>query len=184
MKLGQSINVRAVLPGDFKEDALHHLCALINQAYFESEADFWNKNMERTNVQQVQQILQNKAMLIAMLDDHVVGCVNVNRLSNNVAEFNMLSTAQAYRGLGVGKKLVGAAENWAIEQGCNYMQLRVLSPRGQKHAHKDFLKDWYQKLGYIFQRAERLEELYPVLAADFNGQGDFFVYQKKLVAPK
>ena len=182
MKLRQSINVRPVLPGDFKDDALHHLCTLINQAYFESEADFWNKSMERTNVKQIQQIFQNKAMLIAMLDDHVVGCVNVNRLSKNVAEFNMLSTAQAYRGLGVGKKLVGAAENWAIEQGCHYMQLRVLSPRGQKHAHKDFLKDWYQKLGYIFQRVERLEELYPMLAADFNGQGDFFVYQKKLVA--
>ena len=64
------------------------------------------------------------------------------------------------------------------------MRVPVLSPHGQKHAHKDFLKDWYQKLGYIFQRAERLEELYPMLAADFNGQGDFFVYQKKLVASK
>ena len=41
MKLGQSINVRTVFPGDFKEDALHHSIRLADHIGLVAAVDFF-----------------------------------------------------------------------------------------------------------------------------------------------
>ena len=60
------------------------------------------------------------------------------------------------------------------------MQLELLVPREWTHPSKQFLADWYDRLGYrVTQRADLAED-YPHLAPSLATPCDFLVYRKDL----
>src|ERR1700744_47060 len=59
-----------------------------------------------------------------------VGCVYVEPRGDR-AYLGLLSIAPERQGAGLGKQLNVAAENFARQQGCKWMDLRVVSPRAE-----------------------------------------------------
>jgi GNAT superfamily N-acetyltransferase len=108
--------------------------------------------------------------LVKEEDGALVGCVYVE-LRGERAYLGLLSIATARQGVGLGKQLNTAAEQYAREQGCRWMDLRVVSPRA------DSLLPLYRRLGY----EETGREEYPaVLVEKMTIPGYFIVMAKQL----
>jgi GNAT superfamily N-acetyltransferase len=108
--------------------------------------------------------------LVKEEDGALVGCVYVE-LRGERAYLGLLSIATARQGAGLGKQLNTAAEQYAREQGCRWMDLRVVSPRA------DLLLPLYRRLGY----EETGREEYPaVLVEKMTIPGYFIVMAKQL----
>jgi GNAT superfamily N-acetyltransferase len=87
------------------------------------------------------------------------------------AYLGLLSIVPARQGAGLGKQLNAAAEQYAREQGCRWMDLRVVSPRAEQ------LLPVYRKLGYT----ETGTQEYPaVLAEKMAIPGHFILMEKAL----
>jgi GNAT superfamily N-acetyltransferase len=106
--------------------------------------------------------------------------VNVNLLGDGVGEFGMLVADRAYRGFGIGSALVEHAERWARGHACHTMRLELLTPRHWVQPSKEFLKDWYSRIGYSPRAAEPLEVMYPDLVPQLATECDFTVWHKNL----
>ena len=76
----------------------------------------------------------------------------------------MLCADPAHRGIGIGRELIRFAERKARADGMTTMQLELLVPRGWTHPEKQFLADWYSRIGYRVARTGTIDELYPDLA--------------------
>ena len=99
-----------------------------------------------------------------------VGCVYVE-LRSDRAYLGLLSIAPERQGVGLGKELNLAAENFARQQGCKWMDLRVVSPRAEQ------LLPIYRRLGYV----ETGTEEYPaVLVEKMTIPGHFILMEKQL----
>jgi GNAT superfamily N-acetyltransferase len=140
----------------------------------------WKNNAQRINANSVTQMLQNDALLIAEMDDNIVGCVNINMFDELTAEFGMLVADPNYRGIGIGSELVKAAESWALNQNRSVMRLEVLSPKNWEHPHKEFLKKWYTRIGYVLDSVEPFEKSHPDKINNLATVCEFTVYHKKL----
>jgi predicted N-acetyltransferase YhbS len=99
-----------------------------------------------------------------------VGCVYVEPRDNR-AYLGLLSIAPERQGAGLGRELNLAAENFARQQGCKWMDLRVVSPRA------DQLLPIYRRLGYV----ETGTQEYPaVLVEKMTIPGHFILMEKQL----
>ena len=172
--------IRQPQPADLHPKNVAYLCQLVNRVYQVAEAGIWKRNAERINVQAMTKILQNQALLIAQIGIKIVGCINVNLFNEYLAGFGMLVTDPEYRSLGIGKKLIAAAEAWAVSKGRVIMRLEILAPRNWVDSNKEFLRIWYTKMGYILQSTEDFGRLYPEKSADLATTCDFAIYHKIL----
>lgn len=119
---------------------------------------------------ELEEIWQRGTFLVKEEDGVPVGCVCVE-LRGERAYLGLLSIATARQGAGLGKQLNVAAENFARQQGCKWMDLRVVSPRA------DVLLPIYRRLGYV----ERGRQEYPaVLIEKMTLPGYFILMEKPL----
>jgi len=90
--------------------------------------------------------LPDHAVLAACLGTQVVGWVDVGvvqHLQSDVhGEIGGLVISEAWRGRGIGQKLVQAAEAWVAERGIGTVVVRSRSSRERAHA-------FYLGLGYL-----------------------------------
>ncbi|MEV1130207.1 GNAT family N-acetyltransferase [Agromyces sp. NPDC049794] len=156
------------------------IAALVNGVYQVAEAGLWVDGARRTSREEIAELIRRQELVTARADDVVVGAVRVQRLDDGPAEFGMLATHPGRRGLGVGRALVSFAERWAVENGCAEMQLELLVPTSWTHPSKEFLRDWYTRIGYREVRTGHLAELYPELAPLLATTCDLVVYRKGL----
>ncbi|MGC4104041.1 GNAT family N-acetyltransferase [Ferruginibacter sp.] len=93
-----------------------------------------------TNVQQVMQ--QSGSVLLKYTgDDGIVsGCVNLQQHGDKVY-LGMLSVSPHLQGAGIGKKLLQAADEYALQRHCKAVYMTVISVREE-------LINWYQRYGY------------------------------------
>jgi len=165
---------------DLNEEVVRSLSNLINAVYDDAESGMWKHKATRTNTGQVRKLLKEKALILAELDGKIVGSVNVNLMGGSIGEFGMLVADFNHRGKGIGSALVQAAEDWARQKKCKTMQLELLTPRHWKHPSKEFLKQWYRRIGYEPQLVEPFEKLHPEKVADLATECDFTVWHKQL----
>lgn len=92
----------------------------------------------------------------------------------------MLVASPESRGRGAGSALIEHAERWAREHGCHTMRLEVLSPRNWIHPSKEFLRQWYAKLGYTPRATEPFEFMHPELVPELATECDYTVWYKPL----
>jgi GNAT superfamily N-acetyltransferase len=115
-------------------------------------------------------LMKEETGLVKEEDGEPVGCVYVEP-SGERAYLGLLSIVPARQGAGLGKQLNAAAEQYAREQGCRWMDLRVVSPRAEQ------LLPVYRKLGY----AETGTQEYPaVLMEKMAIPGHFILMAKAL----
>ncbi|GAA4370859.1 GNAT family N-acetyltransferase [Agromyces bauzanensis] len=158
------------------------IAELINVVYDQAEAGLWTAGARRTDPEEVAGLIRHAELVTARADGRVVGAVRVQRLDDGLAEFGMLAADPERRGLGIGRALVAFAERWAVEHGHSDMQLELLVPTTWTHPSKEFLREWYTRIGYCEVRTGELGELYPELAPLLATTCDLVVYRKGLGA--
>ncbi|WP_240670539.1 GNAT family N-acetyltransferase [Actinoplanes solisilvae] len=154
--------------------------ALVNRVYADAEKGLWRDDTARTTTAEITQFIRTGQLAAARLDGVVVGAVRVQRLSDTLAEFGMLVAAPEHRGIGLGRDLVTFAETWARSQGLPRMQLELLTPRTWSHPVKDFLRAWYERLGYQATRTADFADDYPTVVPRLATPCDFVIFEKTL----
>ena len=64
------------------------------------------------------------------------------------------------------------------------MQLELLEPRDWTHPTKQFLAEWYSRMGYRIVRTGTMDEAYPELAPLLATPCDFVIYRKDLATDR
>jgi GNAT superfamily N-acetyltransferase len=119
---------------------------------------------------ELEALFERGTFLVKVEDGEPVGCVYVEPRGER-AYLGLLSIVPSRQGAGLGKQLNVAAENFAREQGCKWMDLRVVSPRA------DLLLPVYRKLGYAVTGTQE----YPaVLVEKMAIPGHFILMEKAL----
>jgi GNAT superfamily N-acetyltransferase len=180
VKQRQGVTTRFPSESDLRADTIERLCNLINEVYDEAESGMWKRTGTRTNPAEVERLLRAQALILAEIDGVVVGSVNVNLMGLGVGEFGMLVADRNYRGRGIGSALVQHAESWAREHACHTMRLEILTPRHWTHPSKEFLRQWYSRIGYAPETTEPFESMYPKLVPELATECDFTVWHKSL----
>jgi predicted N-acetyltransferase YhbS len=143
---------------------------LVNQA-FEVERFLKKGGGDRLQGDgELESLWQRGTFLVKEEDGVPVGCVYVEQRGDR-AYLGLLSIAPTRQGAGLGKQLNVAAENFAREQGCRWMDLRVVSPRA------DLLLPVYRRLGYVETGTEEYPE---VLVEKMTIPGHFILMAKQL----
>lgn len=153
---------------------------LVNRAYAASEKGLWRGGAARTTPGDVAALTRDRKVAAAWLGGRIVGCVRIERLDARAAEFGMLAADLDHRGTGIGRELVRFAERTASDGGAATMQLELLMPRDWSHPSKDFLADWYTRMGYRRFRIRMVEESHPELAPQLATPCHFVTYRKNL----
>jgi GNAT superfamily N-acetyltransferase len=143
---------------------------LVNQA-FEVERFLKKGGGDRLQGDgELEALFERGTFLVKTEDGEPVGCVYIEPCGER-AYLGLLSIATARQGAGLGKQLNAAAEQYAREQGCRWMDLRVVSPRAEQ------LLPVYRKLGYV----ETGTQEYPaVLMEKMAIPGHFILMAKAL----
>jgi len=167
-------------PPSVDRAVVERIAGLVNQVYAESEKGLWLGSTDRTSAGEVAGFVAAGEIAVAYLDGEVAGAVRIQRLDDVTGEFGMLAADPGRRGLGVGRELVRFAEQASRGAGCREMQLELLVPRDWTHPSKQFLAEWYRRLGYRVTHRADLAEDYPHLAPSLATPCDFLVYRKEL----
>jgi GNAT superfamily N-acetyltransferase len=171
-----------LLPPSAADDLplIDRITALVNQVYAESEKGLWQGSTDRTSAVEVAGFVRAGEIAVARVEGDLAGSVRLQRLDETTGEFGMLAADPARRGAGIGRELVRFAEGASRDAGCRRMQLELLVPREWTHPSKQFLAEWYERLGYrVTQRADLAED-YPHLASSLATPCDFLIYHKEL----
>ncbi len=122
---------------------------LLNRSYRgESSRQGWTTEADliagetRTNTEQVAALIAqpNSVFLVLKAEGEVLGCVNLQQQDQRLY-FGMFSVEPGRQGMGLGKRLMQAAEAYARSQGCHSVYMSVISVRTE-------LINWYQRHGY------------------------------------
>jgi GNAT superfamily N-acetyltransferase len=182
MRQASPVTTRFPVASDLEPVVVERLSDMINGAYDAAESGMWKRTGTRIDPAAVEQLLRAAALILAEIDGVLVGSLHVNLMGEGVGEFGMLAADPGHRGAGIGTALVRHAEAWARLKGCHTMRLELLTPRHWKNPSKEFLKAWYSRIGYVPQRTEPLERMYPNLVPELATECDFTVWHKSLVS--
>jgi GNAT superfamily N-acetyltransferase len=180
VKQAQGVATRFPIESDFRAAKIKRLSDLINEVYDEAESGMWKRTGTRTNPAEVERLLRARALILAEINGVLVGSVNVNLMEEGIGEFGMLVADRSCRGKGIGSALVEHAERWAREHLCHTMRLEILTPRHWTHPSKEFLRQWYSRIGYAPQTTQPFESMYPKLVPELATECDFTVWHKSL----
>jgi len=134
---------------DLSASVIDHLATLINRVYDEAESGMWKRAGTRISKEEVAQRLQSRSVVLAEINGSIVGAVSLMLMDSRTGEFGALVAGPAFRGRGIGSKLVEAAEAWAKSHALSRMRLELLTPRDWVHPGKQFLERWYSRRGYV-----------------------------------
>ena len=171
-----------MLPPSAADDhaAVSALAGLVNDVYEAAEKGLWQDGAARTSPEDIAGLVRAGEIAVATRDGAVAGCVRVQRLGDGAGEFGLLAAARDRQGTGIGRELIRFAERRARDLGCAQMQLELLVPREWKHPSKEFLHEWYLRLGYAVTDTAPVETLEPGLAPLLATPCQFAIYRKPL----
>jgi GNAT superfamily N-acetyltransferase len=156
------------------------LAGLVNRVYAEAEKGLWAGDTARTTEAEMAALVDAGQIAVARSSGRVVGAVRIQQLDDDTGEFGMLVAAPEERGTGLGRDLVAFAESWARERGLSRMQLELLVPQTWTHPVKEFLRDWYTRIGYQVVRKDDFGEAFPELVPHLACPCDFLIFHKEL----
>lgn len=154
---------------------------LVNDVYAASETGLWREDARRTDAAEMARLIAAGEIAVATRDDRLAGAIHVQTLPDDLGQFGMLAAAREHRGIGVGRALVDFAERHVHTRGMRAMQLELLVPREWEHPSKEFLKQWYGRIGYRVIRTGQMADAYPHLAPLLATPCDLLGYEKPLV---
>jgi GNAT superfamily N-acetyltransferase len=156
------------------------LANLVNEVYASAEEGLWAEGATRTSAAEMAEFTKAGEVAIAYRDDRLLGCIRIRKLDDGASEFGMLAAAHSHRGIGIGRELVRFAEQRARDSRCGTMQLELLVPHEWKHPSKEFLDQWYSRIGYDVVGAGSVAEYYPDLFPLLATPCGFRIYRKNI----
>ena len=133
------------------------LTTLVNRIYAASEGDIWlaGAAFERTSEAEMERLLRAEEILVGTRGGAVVGCIrwHVADSEQRVGEFGMLCVDEESRHVGLGSRLVHAAELAATAAGCRMIECELLVPRDGPHAAKDQMRSWCARTSRTYHPA-------------------------------
>ena len=176
-----AVAVEMVAAADAGDDAfVAYVVELVNRVYADAEKGLWRDGVERTDHRELAAVVGAGELAVARLDGRLVGAVRIQRIDEDLGEFGMLVASPEHRGVGIGRDLVAFAEDWARQQRLGQMQLELLMPKFWTHPVKEFLREWYTRIGYRRVRTDRFADAYPALQPQLATPCDFVIYHKSL----
>jgi ribosomal protein S18 acetylase RimI-like enzyme len=126
------------------------ITSLLNSAYrgedskkgWTTEADLIAGEV-RTNKESLQKVMQQpNSVMLKFTDENnaIVGCVNLQK-HNTKLYLGMLSVLPNLQNAGIGKQLLAAADEYALQQNCSSIYMTVITQRTE-------LINWYNRHGY------------------------------------
>jgi N-acetylglutamate synthase-like GNAT family acetyltransferase len=128
-----SLQIRAAT-----DDDAEPIARLVNEA-FRSERFF--TDYDRTNPENVQELLQKGRFLLLYDDSELAACVYVEQRGDR-GYFGMLAVDPKRQNSGLGSRLIAAAEQDCRESGCRFMDLTLVNLRTE-------LPAYYRRFGYV-----------------------------------
>ncbi len=130
-------------------DDAEALNEMINSAYRgDSSRQGWTTEADlldgtRTDAELIRQIIETPGTTLLKLQtaNAIIGCVELRKEGTRMY-LGMLTVRPDLQGQGIGKMLMKAAEEFAVEKGCTTMYMTVLVPRIELIA-------WYVRHGYV-----------------------------------
>ena len=116
----------------------NRIAALVNRAFL---AESWFKSADRTNVDQVRELLSKGVFLLLEEEARPLACVYLEPRGNRVY-LGMLSVEQDAQGRGIGRRMMQEAEDFARRSGHVAIDLRIVHVRTE-------LPPYYRKLSYV-----------------------------------
>jgi GNAT superfamily N-acetyltransferase len=129
-----SMTIRTANPGDSEA-----IAPVINDAFRVAESFFITR--DRISPEKVRALIGKGKFLLLEDADGVAGCVYVE-LRGDRAYFGLLAVDLSRQKRGYGKRLIAAAEDYARERGCRFMDIRIVNLRQE-------LPAFYRALGYV-----------------------------------
>ena len=126
------------------DDDVPALTKLINAAFVVEHVAF---DGDRVDDLGVRVYMGSGTFLVAEDSGELAGCAYIETRGDR-SYLGLLSVQPERQGIGLGRRLVAAAEDFARESHSRTMDLRVISPRAEQ------LLPFYQHLGYQFVRTE------------------------------
>ena len=140
-------------------DSLDELTRLLHAAYASLAAQGWNFTAVDQSVEVTRQRLADAQAFVAVVDGRVVGTVAIRGpkppgeayigdpppplyTTPGTAILSQLGVHPDCRGLGLGERLMDAAEDWALRQGFNQLALDTAEPASA-------LRRRYERRGYV-----------------------------------
>lgn len=162
------------------DELMRRIADLVNEVYRVAEQGLWVDGADRTDRDEVRELVRHGELVTAERGGLLVGCVMVRQLDHHTDEFGMLAVDSAFRGTGVGRDLVRFVEKRASAAGRRTMQLEILVPTTWSHPSKEFLLEWYGRIGYVHVHKGNLELDYPHLAPKLATPCDYLIHHKVL----
>ena len=153
---------------------------IANTVYFKTEREFWKEGYYRISTQDCLNYIKEDKVMVAKLDNQVIGFVLAGPKSELTFEFSMLTTDFNYQKKGVGKLLVNEVFKRAKKKGFKYLEIEVLTPKYWTHSQKEFLTSWYTNLGFKFVETFSFESKYPSHLKFQKCELEFKRYKKRL----
>ena len=180
MKEVQFINPLEV---NFSRVQLEKLVCLINDVFFVAEGVLWPQDgtYYRTTLAEVESYIAKGELRFAMINEEIAGIVKVIKRNSDLGCFGMLVVDPKFRQHKLGSQLVELAENVCIAQGMSRIELELLVPNDFILEDKEFLREWYNRIGYKYEEKFPFESLYPSHAHLIQTSCRFEIMRKKLV---
>ena len=154
---------------------------MINSIYAVEEAKLWKDGHLRTTLTFINDSIQKNEILIATLNDELVGVVHTKLLESQLGWFGMLVVPNNLRGVGIASALYKACERRMQHLGCTRMQCEVLIPEKLVIPMKRTLQKWYKRLGYRLNSRCPFTNLYPSALGDLKRSCYLEIYIKELI---
>jgi GNAT superfamily N-acetyltransferase len=163
----------------FEKKQLHQVMV---KGYELTEEEIWGKNYVRLFYPEFEKLINAGTVYVALLNNQVVGCVNVYPKNNNTYGFGLLAVDINYTGQGIGTSLINKAEEVAKKNGATYMKIEILRIKSKEIPHKVILANYYKRLGYEYTHSEDCSCLIPEWKYKLLVEpSNFDFYKKKLI---
>ncbi len=114
------------------------IASLINRAF---AVEHFFKSGDRTNPEQVQQMMQDGKFLLLMEGDEMVACMFV-KVTGDRGYLGTLSVDPARQKSGLGRRMMHEAEEYCRRAGCQALDIRIVNVRTE-------LPGIYRKFGFV-----------------------------------
>lgn len=102
--------------------------------------------------------IKTMPVFAASMDGKMAGFIALKSHPPVSMEIFIIATRKAMHGRGIGRRLVQAAEDYALWNGCRLLTVKTLAPRGVDEPHLDRTRAFYRSNGFL--PAEILQTLW------------------------
>ena len=156
-----------------------NIIPLVNSVYETCEGHLWKPGHNRISSDVFDQYHQNRELVVAEVNDEIVGCVRMGRMEG-YREVAMLVVRPDIRGQRIGTQMMEWIERSARSDGCGWLEIELLYPKNQPDRWKSSVRGWYERLGFRWDRDEDFGKYFPGFKDLLAMECNFIVMKKQL----